>query len=92
MTLDLGGQTPTQVLRLCDPKHLANEVTGPNRRTCYVLSTMCAEVGLIARQGPAAQFIEGKLRLGGDIAFPRSLSGPYDSLSNPSHLYKGLDF
>lgn len=41
-------------------------------------------------------FIEGKLRLGGDIAFPRSLSGPYDSLSNPGldlpHLYKRLDF
>lgn len=45
-------------------------------------------------------FIEGKLKLGRGMAFPRSLSGPYDLLSNPGlgspwepHLYhRRLDF
>lgn len=39
-------------------------------------------------------FIEGKLRLGGNMSFPRSLSGPNDLLSNPglgfSHWGLGL--
>lgn len=38
-------------------------------------------------------FIEGKLWLGEGMAFLRTLSGPYDSFSNPglSLPYKGLD-